>query len=130
MTALATTLVFTVGALGMIGIPPIAGFVSKWYIGLGAVDAGVAAWVLPVLVASSLLNAGYFLPVLYRAWFKAPATTWPDEQIPAKRFETTGALLWPPVATATLALTAGLFAAAPYSPLEWAQLIAAREYVR
>jgi multicomponent Na+:H+ antiporter subunit D len=35
-----TTLAFSIGALGMIGIPPIAGFVSKWYIGLGAVEAG------------------------------------------------------------------------------------------
>jgi multicomponent Na+:H+ antiporter subunit D len=39
-----------------------------------------------------------------------------------------GALLWPPVFTAGLALAAGLFAAAPYSPLDWAELIAAREY--
>ncbi len=52
-----TTLAFTIGALGMIGIPPVAGFVSKWYLGQGAVEAGVAAWVLPVLIASSLLNA-------------------------------------------------------------------------
>ena len=123
-----TTLAFTVGALGMIGIPPVAGYVSKWFLGLGAVEAGAAAWVLPVLVASSLLNAAYFLPVLQRAWFREPSTAWPAEHIPAARFETTGALLWPPVVTATMALAAGLFAAAPYSPLEWAALIAQREY--
>ena len=49
-----TTLAFTIGALGMIGIPPVAGFVSKWFLGLGALEAGAGAWVLPVLVASSL----------------------------------------------------------------------------
>jgi multicomponent Na+:H+ antiporter subunit D len=124
----ATTLAFSVAALGMIGIPPVAGFVSKWYLGLGAVEAGMAAWIMPVLLASSALNAGYFLPVLYRAWFRPPAPVWPAEHISAGRFETTGALLWPPVVTATLALAAGLFAAAPYSPLEWARLIARREY--
>ncbi len=123
-----TTLAFTIGALGMIGIPPVAGFVSKWYLGLGALEAGAAAWVLPVLVASSLLNAAYFLPILYRAWFKAPPVLWPAAHQPCGRLETSAALLWPPVVTAALALAAGLFAAAPYSPLEWAELIAAREY--
>ncbi|MBU2477719.1 MAG: monovalent cation/H+ antiporter subunit D family protein, partial [Gammaproteobacteria bacterium] len=123
-----TTLAFSIAALGMIGIPPVAGFISKWYLGLGAVEAGMAGWVLPVLILSSLLNAGYFLPILYRAWFRTPAAVWPDEHIPAARFETHGALLWPPIITAVLALAAGLFAAAPYSPLEWASLIAQREY--
>jgi multicomponent Na+:H+ antiporter subunit D len=124
----ATTLAFTVAALGMIGVPPVAGFVSKWYLGLGALEAGMATWVMPVLIASSVLNAAYFLPVLYRAWFRDRGTAWPAEHIPAARFETSVALLCPPVVTATLALAAGLFAAAPYSPLEWATLIAHREY--
>ena len=124
----ATTLAFTVAALGMIGVPPVAGFVSKWYLGLGALEAGMATWVMPVLITSSVLNAAYFLPVLYRAWFRDPGPAWPAEHIPAARFETSAALLWPPVVTAMLALAAGLFAAAPYSPLEWATLIAHREY--
>jgi multicomponent Na+:H+ antiporter subunit D len=124
----ATTLAFTIAALGMIGVPPVAGFVSKWYLGLGALEAGMAAWVMPVLITSSVLNAAYFLPVLYRAWFREPGPAWPAEHIPAARFETSAALLWPPVVTAMLALAAGLFAAAPYSPLEWATLIAHREY--
>jgi len=124
----ATTLAFTIAALGMIGIPPVAGFVSKWYLGLGAVEAGAAAWVLPVLVASSLLNAAYFLPVLYRAWLKAPRSDWPEKNRTTPSGETSPALLWPPAATAALALVAGLLAAAPYSPLEWAELIASREY--
>lgn len=125
-----TSLAFTIGALGMIGVPPVAGFVSKWYLGLGAVEAGAAGWVLPVLVASSLLNAAYFLPIVYRVWFKASEGDWPAEHIAARGLETRGALLWPPVVTAVLALAAGLFAAAPYSPLEWAELIAAREYAQ
>jgi multicomponent Na+:H+ antiporter subunit D len=35
-----TMLAFTVAALGMIGIPPVAGFLSKWYLGVGALEAG------------------------------------------------------------------------------------------
>ncbi len=122
-----TTLAFTVGALGMVGIPPVAGYVSKWYLGLGAVEAG-SDWVLLVLVTSSLLNAAYFFPILFRAWFRPPPERWPEEHIPARRLETIAPLLWPPVFTAVLALAAGLFAAAPVSPLEWAELIARREY--
>ncbi|HPE79051.1 MAG: proton-conducting transporter membrane subunit [Sedimenticolaceae bacterium] len=123
-----TTLAFTIGALGMIGIPPVAGFVSKWYLGLGAAESGAALWVLPVLVGSSLLNAAYFLPILYRAWFGQPPAKWPGGHTHAGRWEINQALLWPPLLTAGLALAAGLFAAAPYSPLEWARLIAEREY--
>ena len=59
---------FGVGALSMIGLPPAAGFVSKWYIVSGALAA--EAWMaLAVIVASTLLNAGYFLPIVYRAFF-------------------------------------------------------------
>lgn len=121
-----TMAAFTVGALGMIGVPPIAGFVTKWYLGTGAVAAG-SDWVLLVLAASSLLNAAYFLPILYAAWFQAPAGPWPDEH-PRGRFEAPLMLLVPALVTAALSLAAGLFAAAPFSPLEWAKLIAAREY--
>ena len=124
-----TTLAFTVGAFGMIGVPPLAGFISKWYLGLGALDAGMP-WVLAVLVASTLLNAAYFLPILQRAWFRPPPATWPDEQIPARRGrETSRLLLFPPLATALATLLAGLFAAASASPLSWAELVAAREYL-
>jgi multicomponent Na+:H+ antiporter subunit D len=94
---------------------------------MGAVEAG-SDWVLLVLVTSSLLNAAYFFPILFRAWFRDPPALWPEEHIAAGRLETTATLLWPPVVTALLALAAGLFAAAPVSPLEWAELIARREY--
>jgi len=51
-----TAACFSLGAMGMIGLPPLAGFVSKFYLGLGALEAG-APWVLAVLAASTLLNA-------------------------------------------------------------------------
>jgi len=63
---------FALASLSMIGAPPVGGFVSKWYLLLGAMDAG-SLGILLVLVASTLLNAAYFVPVVYRAFFaKAP----------------------------------------------------------
>jgi multicomponent Na+:H+ antiporter subunit D len=62
---------FGIGALSMIGLPPAAGFVSKWYILSGAYAA--QHWLaIGVITASTLLNAGYFLPIVYRAFFREP----------------------------------------------------------
>jgi len=110
----------------MIGAPPIAGFVSKWYLGMGAVNTG-QDWIILVLIGSSLLNAMYFLPILHRAWFLEPPTRWPaDRQFGRK--ETAWALLLPPLITAAFALGVGLLASMPLSPLDWAKLIAQREF--
>ncbi|MFN0164068.1 MAG: proton-conducting transporter membrane subunit [Burkholderiales bacterium] len=62
---------FAVGALSMIGLPPAAGFVSKWYMLSGAM-AGSHWLAVSVIAASTLLNAAYFLPVVHRAFFRAP----------------------------------------------------------
>lgn len=123
-----TMAAFTLAAFGMIGVPPLAGFVTKWYLGLGAADAGMH-WVIAVLLASSVLNAAYFLPVVYAAWFKPPRGRW-REHIPAARFETDWRLLFPTLASAAFALGAGLLAGAPFSPLGWAQFFAAQEFLR
>jgi multicomponent Na+:H+ antiporter subunit D len=66
-----TMAAFTVGALSMIGLPPTAGFASKWYILLGAVEAE-QMFAISVIVLSTLLNAGYFLPIVYTAFFRSP----------------------------------------------------------
>ncbi|MEE4661278.1 MAG: proton-conducting transporter membrane subunit [Halieaceae bacterium] len=121
-----TTAAFSVGALGMIGLPPMAGFISKWYLGLGALEAG-DTWAVVVLAGSSALNAAYFLPILHRAWFCPPAGDWPP--LPAgARAETALALLVPPVLTALMVILAGLLAASPYSPQDWATLVVLREF--
>ncbi|RAK00812.1 proton-conducting transporter membrane subunit [Aliidiomarina maris] len=123
-----TSAAFTIGAFGMIGIPPTAGFVSKWYLGWGAMEAG-APWVLAVLLTSSALNAIYFLPIVHKLWFGKAPQQWPAEHIPFKRFETNPWLLWPAIITAAFSIGAGLLAAAGWSPLSWAELIAVREYL-
>jgi multicomponent Na+:H+ antiporter subunit D len=66
-----TMAAFTVGALSMIALPLTAGFISKWYILLGAVETHQVVAV-GVIVISTLLNAGYFMPIVYAAFFEAP----------------------------------------------------------
>ncbi|KAF0127083.1 MAG: multicomponent Na+:H+ antiporter subunit D [Elusimicrobia bacterium] len=66
-----TMTAFSLCALSMIGAPPLAGFISKWHIGLGAVEAGRPVF-LAVIGASALLNAAYFLPIIYRAFWGRP----------------------------------------------------------
>lgn len=121
-----TTLAFTLAGLGMIGVPPMAGFISKWYLASGFIEVE-QPWMILVLVASSVLNAAYFLPVLYRAWFSMS-----DERNAGEirwRFgEIHPSLLWPPLITCLLALLSGLFAGSPASPLFWAEVIMTREY--
>lgn len=60
---------FTIGALSMIGIPPTAGFISKWYLLTGSFQAENYI-AMAAIVISTLLNAAYFLPIVYNAWFK------------------------------------------------------------
>jgi multicomponent Na+:H+ antiporter subunit D len=111
---------FTVAALGMIGLPPVAGFVSKWYLGTGALAVG-QPWVIGVLVASTLLNAAYFLPLVHRLWFEPAPDQWPHAQTLARG--AVAAMTVPAVLTALAAVGAGLLAAWPSSPLGWVRLI-------
>ena len=73
MSGLGRVMPFTFGAfalasLSMIGAPPVAGFVSKWYLLNGAFDAG-SVGIIIVLLVSTLLNAAYFAPVVYNGFF-------------------------------------------------------------
>jgi multicomponent Na+:H+ antiporter subunit D len=73
MSGLGKTMPFTFGAfavasLSMIGAPPVAGFVSKWYLLVGSMEAHQIG-ILLILIASTVLNVGYFAPVTYRAFF-------------------------------------------------------------
>ena len=73
MSGLGRVMPFTFGAfalasLSMIGVPGSGGFVSKIYLLVGAMDAGQIG-ILVVLIASTILNAAYFAPVVYTAFF-------------------------------------------------------------
>jgi multicomponent Na+:H+ antiporter subunit D len=66
-----TMLAFLIGTLSIIGLPPFGGSWSKWLIGLGALDSG-QAFVIGVLMLSSLLNVAYLMPIVARAFFIKP----------------------------------------------------------
>lgn len=93
---------FFVGSLSMIGVPPAAGFISKWYLALGSAEAGQTPFLI-VLLISSVLNAAYFLPISYVAFFGTEAREWPAtvREIPM--------LTIPLVATAILSVLMGIF---------------------
>jgi multicomponent Na+:H+ antiporter subunit D len=63
-----TMIAFGLASLSMIGFPPVSGFVTKWFLALGTMDIHNTV-LLSVILASSLLNAGYFVPVFYTAFF-------------------------------------------------------------
>ncbi len=64
-----TMTAFTIATLSMIGVPPASGFITKWYLVIGSLERHNMA-VLAVLLASSFLNAAYFIPIVYKAFFK------------------------------------------------------------
>ncbi|HXF52605.1 MAG TPA: monovalent cation/H+ antiporter subunit D family protein [Hyphomicrobiaceae bacterium] len=94
---------FAVGALSMIGVPPTAGFLGKWFMLSGAMQSG--QWVaVAVIVLSTILNAAYFLPIVVNAFFRDPDNPHPESH-------EHGEAPWPMVAalTATALGTVGLF---------------------
>lgn len=105
---------FAIGSLSMIGLPPTVGFTSKWFMLAGALDAGQLV-VVGVLMVSTLLNAGYYLPILYRAFLGK--TDKPIEH---------GEAPWPSVLALciTAALTIGLFCY-PQPVIKLAQMLLA-----
>ncbi len=92
---------FFIASLSMIGVPPSAGFVSKWYLALGSVEAGEVTFLI-VLLTSSVLNAAYFLPVSYAAFF---GTEPKDDPAPVREIPLVAV---PLVATAILSLLMGV----------------------
>ena len=99
---------FTFAALALIGIPPASGFVSKWYLALGALDSGlgVYVWLAPVvLLISALLTAGYLLPITVSGFFPGK-----DAVLPERNSEGGWAMVAPIWILAGLTLILGLCA--------------------
>jgi multicomponent Na+:H+ antiporter subunit D len=95
-----TMTAFAVGTLGIVGMPFMVGFISKWYLGMGALEAGQGAFVA-VLLVSALLSSGYFFPIVYRAFFRRGEN--------AAIREARAALLVPLLITAVGAVVLGVF---------------------
>jgi multicomponent Na+:H+ antiporter subunit D len=120
-----TMFAFSVAALGIVGVPPIAGFVSKWGLGLGGLQSG-QHWYAVVLGLSSLLTAAYLLPMIGRAWFATPKAVWSDDRDPGHRAphpEADRRMVWPLVLTAVAGLAFGVFAGLAWAPTSWAAFV-------
>ena len=107
---------FTVGALSIIGIPPTAGFVTKYYLAIGSIQSGWLA-VFFVLLVSTLLTAAYYLRVIRTVFFG----TWENSNVAGGEDEEQGHgvrhppgevsyfIVAPMILTAAMALVLGLF---------------------
>ena len=128
---------YTLFSLGLIGIPPTVGFISKWYLAEGALqlggrfgalppsatvpagDIGIFSWLGPVvLLVSALLTAGYLLPVVTRGFFPGEDT----ETARPKSQEPSPCMLIPLLILAALTVLFGLF---PGPVLSFVEKIAA-----
>ncbi len=97
-----TSLALLIGVLAIAGLPPTAGFVGKWYIALGAVDAGRAGFAVVVLLGALLVFL-YLGRMLNAFYFRAPA----HQRMLTVR-EAPAAILWPVLLLAALSVLAGL----------------------
>jgi len=97
---------FFIGSLGVIGLPPSGGFYSKWNLIIGTLEAQQTIFML-VLLLSSFLNAFYFLPIVYKAFFGKSE----DEQdnVPVKIAEANLCLVIPLIITSIISIVLFFF---------------------
>ncbi len=95
---------FAIASLSMIGAPPVAGFVSKWYLLNGAYDAG-SVGIIIVLLVSTVLNVAYFAPVVYAGFFGKASI----EDTKHRFTEAPLAMVVPLTITAAISLVIGLY---------------------
>ena len=107
-----TLMTFTTAALGLVGIPPVCGFVSKWYLGIGALEmkAGAIGYVgVAVLLISALLTAGYLFSIVIAGFFPgAEIKEFPDNLEAEKKVKT--GMLVVMIVLAVLSVLLGVFA--------------------
>ncbi|MBI4618885.1 MAG: monovalent cation/H+ antiporter subunit D family protein [Desulfobacterales bacterium] len=94
---------FAIGAMGVAGIPPICGFISKWYLCLGSLEAQ-EIFFLFVFLTSALLDAAFFFPIVYGSFFKKP-----KEDVNPHFDEASMFMVIPLMATAIASLILGIF---------------------
>ncbi len=95
-----TMMSFTIAAISMIGLPPLAGFFSKWYLAMGTVENG--SWLfLAVILVSSLLNAVYFFRIIEKVYLS-------KTEVAAEYNEAPASMLIPTIVLAIALLVIGL----------------------
>lgn len=115
-----TAAAFAIASLGMIGTPPLSGFVSKWYLGLGMLETG-RPWLLAVLLGGALMAAIYLLPIVYRMYFRDPAPLGTDAVSEEGR-EAPASMLVPLVVATAITFVLGLGSGLPGMPASLARM--------
>jgi multicomponent Na+:H+ antiporter subunit D len=100
-----TMAAFSVAALGLVGLPPVGGFVSKWFLGLGTFEAGDPLLAV-IVIGGGLLTAAYLFPVILRAFFRSPQRS--EVAASGGRGEASPLMLAPLTITASVGLLLGL----------------------
>jgi len=95
---------FALASLSFMGLPPVAGFVSKFYMVTGAVDAGMTFFI-GVILLTSLLNVAYLGPVVYKAFFLPPV----DGMDSSRIAEAPRTMVIPMMAAAVISLLLGIY---------------------
>lgn len=119
-----TSAAFTVAALSMIGLPLLSGFIAKWHLFLGGLEASRPVFIGLILM-SGLLNAAYYLPIIWRFYFVEPQTcpvvhqegaevagAWPPPSLRAKllsRLEAPLSMLMPVALLAAACIVLGVW---------------------
>ncbi len=115
-----TMAAFTIAALSMIGVPLTVGFVSKWYLALGALEAGMW-YLIPVILVSSLLTAIYFWRIVEGIYFARPVDNpGEDGDAPEGMKDGPAMMTIPTLALAILCIVFGVVAFIPGSVAELA----------
>ncbi len=102
---------FTFASLALIGIPPTGGFISKWYLALGALESGEGIFCLlgpVILLISALLTAGYLLPLTIKGFFPGDGYCYPEQNPLNRKKETSLYMLAPIAILAILAVALGV----------------------
>lgn len=94
---------FTVGSLALVGVPGLSGFVGKFFLGRGAIEAGDTV-ALAIMLGASLLTAAYLLPIIRIAFFPGPTA----RDVAVGREEAPTAMLIPLLITAALVIIFGV----------------------
>lgn len=121
-----TLVCYTIAALALVGIPPASGFVSKWYLALGALSSGTGVWSWAgpaVLLVSALLTAGYLLPLTIQGFF--PGHDFKGEEIQKRNLAGKEPSLWMLAPIGILAGAALLFGCFPEGLISMLRSIAA-----
>ncbi len=103
---------YTLLSLALVGIPPACGFISKWYLGLGALqsETGIFSWMGPViLLVSALLTAGYLLPVSMKGFFPGKEGKAAEIMVSEEETKCPFGMLLPVVLLGGTAILAGIF---------------------